>query len=367
LRRSTGAIGALLAAALLAVPAGARAAVVLETFRQGSASNTDLLDTTGVTVGTGANRLLVIGVSLADAALTVREISWKGVAATRVFAQNLSGAPGDCRTELWRIVDPPSGFAQLHVALSGPTAFGVGIAAYTGVDQQSPTSAPVTTRGSTSAVTISVATVDTRPVVALACLGGSWPVGPGPTTPDAIVGPGDTGLWDFTEPGVVGLGSQQVGRSGGSTGVSWMVSFAGSFVWGALAVTLTPAGLPPPPDAGADAGADAAVDARPAEDLAPPFDAAVDGAAPDAAEDAPPPLDAAESDAAAADDAADDAGFTARDVNLRVGCACALEGAGRERERERERERASWPLAAAALVLLFRSWRGWARRRAGRG
>jgi len=338
-------------AVLLLGAAPARAAVVLDAFAQGSASNSPDLTDTRFTVGTGADRLMIITVSLAGNA-SATSVSFRGVPAQRVSFVSTGVPAAPCRAELWRIVAPPVGLGLVAVTVSSPTAFGVGVVSYSGVDQSTPTTAASSGTGMSSPVRIMANVPDGRPLLGVACLGGTWPMRAGP---DAVAGLGDTGLWDFTEPSVVGLGSQQA--SPGTAQVSWNVTWSGSFAWAALGMTINPSAASP--DAGVDAGADAASDAAsdtgppdtatmPPDAPAPPdvgqADAGADGQEPDADElpdadvvvevDAEEPADggadeptAPPADAGVSPDDGD--GTTARDVNLRVGCACRVGDVGR--------------------------------------
>jgi MYXO-CTERM domain-containing protein len=346
----------LFAAALLAslsAPRPGRAAVVLDAFAQGSTASSPSLDNTAFTVGTGSDRLMIIVVSM-NGEVPVTSVSFRNISATRYFIQ-ASNQPGAlCRTEIWRLVDPPSGAGFVKVSLTSATEFGVGVISYSGVDQKTPTSTVTTATGGTSPIRVSVPAPDNRPVLAVACLGGTWAMRAGP---DAVAGPNDAVVWDFTEKNVVGLGAQQTQQGGGT--VSWNVTWPDTFAWVAAGVSITPVPPPPPPpDAGPDLAPDVGPDTRPPNDPMPPPlpDAGVDlpppPPPPDAGEDAQiPEEDAGEIEPGPdADIVSDDAdadidppppgdgpvpvpgdpsGTTVRDVNLEVGCACRLGGHGR--------------------------------------
>ena len=354
----------------LGTPGLAHGAVALDNFRQGSHAGTSSL-AIGFTVGAGADRLLLVGVSTARSDVSVTGVSWRGVAGSRVVAQN-AGQPGrDCRSELWRVLDPPSGPGQVAVNLTGISAMGMGMVSYSGVDQQSPTSLAATAVGGASPVRVQVTVASPRPILGIACLGGTWGLINGP---DAVAASNDVNLWDFTEQNVVGLGNYQAQFAGNSALISWSVTFNDPFAWGAVGLSITPAGLtppPPPPDAAPDTGPDlrAPEDVFVPPDLAPPrADAGADaalmadaGIEADVLEADAQEADAQESDAgeegdaAAAPDAAapvdgpaadpDDAGSTIRAVDLRVGCACQLGGGS---------SGAPWLVLLLALGLLLR-------------
>jgi MYXO-CTERM domain-containing protein len=341
---------AALLAALALAPGLARAAAVLDNFRQRSHAGASSLSL-GFTVGSGADRLLLVGVTTARSDAAVTEVSFRGIAGIRILALPITQGGRSCRTELWRIVDPPSGNGQVAVSLSATTAMGMGMVSYTGVDQDSPIGGLTSAAGTTSPARVSVSAGSARPIVGVACLGGAWPMLMGP---DALAASGETNLWDFTETNVVGLGNHQELPAAGSTSISWNIIFPDPFSWGAIGVSITPAAPAPPP---ADAGPDLAPDVRVPEDLFVPADLAPPE--PDAAEvvidpaaDASDPLpdlpaapdtEGAPADARSAGEP--DADDTTRDVNLRIGCACRVGGGERG---------GSFLLALALLALSIR-------------
>ena len=147
-------------------------------------------------------------------------MSFRGLPASRFTSLGTNQPGALCRTEIWRLVNPPSGAGLVAVNLSAATAFGVGVVSYSGVNQKNPVVSGSTAIGATSPVRVTASVSDARPVVAVACLGGTWAMKAGP---DAVAGAGDTNLWDFTERNVVGLGGQQAAQ-GGAT-VSWNVTW----------------------------------------------------------------------------------------------------------------------------------------------
>jgi hypothetical protein len=355
---------AALVAASLAAPDAAWGAAVMDNFRQGSHAGTASLSI-GFTVGSGSDRLLLVGVSTARSDVTVTGVSWRGMSGTRVAALPVNQGTRDCRSELWRIIDPPSGMGQVAVSLSSPSAIGMGMVAYSGVDQQSPTGNLVTASGSASPVRVVIPAAGSRPILGMACLGGTWGMMSGP---DAVAASNDVNLWDFTEQNVVGLGNHQV--ASGSTAISWNVSFSNPFAWGIMGVSITPVGGAPPPDAAPpppDVAPPPPDVAPPPPDVSVPADAAVPrdvespggdlgvklDPQPDAGEE-PDPSDLPDAleipdDVAPPPDTTGtgdpDSGTTVRDVDLQVGCACRLGGGGRS---------SAWMLvwlAAQALAL----------------
>jgi MYXO-CTERM domain-containing protein len=297
-----------------------RAAVLVDDTLQASVFDQAELETPNLTIGSAPRRLLVVGVTLANPAVEVSAVSWNGAALTRSVARMLAGPNGFCHLELWTLVEPAPGQNLLRVSLSGTAAFGLGAVSYSGVDPKAPLGAPAWTSGTGGEVAVEVETPADRPVLAAACLAGPWTTGPTPTTPAAAVGPSETAFWNFTEPGLVGLGSHRVARFGIGR-ARWEVSAVDPYSWLAVAVSIKPDGEVLP-DAGPDAeGEDAMIPVDvPAADTG-------DAGAPDASTaadrepraDLGPPVE----DVGSLPDAA-----SVADVHLRVGCACRTGAAG---------------------------------------
>jgi MYXO-CTERM domain-containing protein len=317
------------ALASLVVRGEAGAAVQVDTFVQESAFDSAQLDSFNLTVGPGNKRLLVVGVAATDATVQVTGVSWNGVPLRRLDQTTQTAPTGSCRHELWELLAPAVGNHVLHVSLSGRTGFGLGAIVYTGVDQKSPTGTPRKLLGSGSPISLDVPADDTRPVLGVACLAGPWTTGPTPETAAALVGPGEQTLWDFTEPGLVGIGSHRL-AAGGSAAVRWTVTSVDPYAWLAVGVSITPAELPdagPPSDAGTDGALDVARETGGGEDSAVRDEGVESSRDPDAMafDDA----SAASADLALEDVADEDGAPSVRDVRLHVGCACEAGGAGR--------------------------------------
>ena len=88
------------------------------------------------TVGTGASRLLVVGVAIRNANNVVRGVSYAGEAMT--FLQARNNHDGAVRVEQWFLVAPPSGTANVTVTLSGGAKVVGGAVSLTGANQVSP-------------------------------------------------------------------------------------------------------------------------------------------------------------------------------------------------------------------------------------
>jgi hypothetical protein len=86
-------------------------------------------------VGAGANRLLVVGVSIKGDKDTVTALSYGGVPLTFLGAR---GDQGSARVELWYLIAPASGWWPVSVNLSGSAEFVAGAETFYGVDQATP-------------------------------------------------------------------------------------------------------------------------------------------------------------------------------------------------------------------------------------
>jgi MYXO-CTERM domain-containing protein len=348
------------AATVAALVAGrgrpAHGAVALDAMTQDSARPTDRIDITTLTVGTAPNRLLLVGISIAGTTESATRITWAGVPLTRTPLGRVINTTGaGCSTDIWQLVAPAPGHSVLEITVSSAVQFGVGAVAYTGVDQNNPFDGAAARLGHDQAVTLTADGSD-RSFFASACVAGSW-AGRLGVAPNAMAGPGQAALWDFTEMNLLGVGSHRLDVA---SSLSWEIQTADPFVWAVEGVMLNAA--PPPPDAAAtdaqriDASA---IDAQPvdaaAPDAAAPADAATEAPAPPA--DAPLSEDVADledaiaphghpEDAAGAGDEDAVAPDRIHAQRLQVGCGCRTGGGTAS---------ASWWLLLALLAATARS------------
>lgn len=85
----------------------------------------------------GSNRVLLVGVTIADSTKTVSGITYNSVALVKVDAIDMPSASR--RAELWYLVAPATGSNTIAVTLTGApiSFFNVGAVSYTGVRQDS--------------------------------------------------------------------------------------------------------------------------------------------------------------------------------------------------------------------------------------
>src|SRR5256712_3820101 len=119
-----------------------------------SAVSTDSsgLVTISFTVGTGANRLLIVGGTVDNFAIT--GVTYGGTALTQAVAdtQKPTGS-------IWYLVNPPSGTASVVVSSSPSKGAIIGVISFTGVDQSTPIPTTATNdnaNGRTSPATVSI-------------------------------------------------------------------------------------------------------------------------------------------------------------------------------------------------------------------
>ena len=137
----------------LVVPRSAWAAVAVDAAGHGSGAAATC--TLPLTVGSGSNRALVVGVTLYSTDSSVASITYPGTSMTRQ-AQVTGSAQ---RVELWAGVNPTPGRAPVTVTISPGTASVCGAVSFTGVDQTTPTIHAATNSGTgrTASVTVTSA------------------------------------------------------------------------------------------------------------------------------------------------------------------------------------------------------------------
>jgi uncharacterized repeat protein (TIGR01451 family) len=120
---------------LLLLPGVAHAQITADTVTTGaSASVATTLNITTHTVGSGTNRLLVVGVALrtdngGTASQRINSITWNGTALACLAARNdgagaacgTTGTPTNLRSEMWTLANPASGNFTLAITTNGTT------------------------------------------------------------------------------------------------------------------------------------------------------------------------------------------------------------------------------------------------------
>ena len=198
-----------------------------------SAVSTDSsgLVTISFTVGTGANRLLIVGGTVDNFVIT--GVTYGGTALTQAVAdtQKPTGS-------IWYLVNPPSGTASVVVSSSPSKGAIIGVISFTGVDQSTPIPTTATNdnaNGRTSPASVSITNKNAN----------AWVIdvvseanGAGLTN-----GASTTQQWGISGSVDSGASSRRGPLSAGTaTSFSWKLGGVGS--WVDLAVELKPASGP---------------------------------------------------------------------------------------------------------------------------
>ncbi|MBI4848420.1 MAG: Ig-like domain-containing protein, partial [Nitrospirae bacterium] len=169
------------------------------------------------TVGTGSNRLLVVGVSFdARNSNTVSSVTYGGTALTNLRAEG-TGA-NFARTEIWYLTAPASGSNTITVTIGGTATDKLNMAgavSYTGVDQTTPFSSNRGAAGTTaSAPSVSISSATGNLIFDI------FATYRPTTTPSQ--GAGQTLYWKNTTQGTTGVNGGMSSKAGTSaTTMSW--------------------------------------------------------------------------------------------------------------------------------------------------
>jgi hypothetical protein len=186
------------------------------------------------TVGTGGNRILIVGVSIRNSSSqTVSGVTYAGAPLTNIGVRDNGTV---VRIEMWGLVNPPSGTANVVVTLSSAADAKTvcGATSWTGVHQTTPLGTFVSATGSTNAPTVNATSATTEVVHDTVAAQG---------TVTATVGAGQTQRWNAGTSGgsaasnVRGAGSTEPGAAT----VTMSYSLSASASWAIGAVSLKPA------------------------------------------------------------------------------------------------------------------------------
>ncbi|MBI2327901.1 prepilin-type N-terminal cleavage/methylation domain-containing protein [Candidatus Curtissbacteria bacterium] len=187
------------------------------------------------TVGTGANRLLIVGVSIGEDK-SVSTITYGSQGLTFRGAAYSGTSVDDARAEIWSLVNPTSGTNTITVNLDGTTAIAAGATSWTNVNQATPLGTTATGWGNSTSPQVNVTSAGSEVVVDTLSADG---------TPTAAVGAGQTQHWNVQGGDVFkstrGAGSSEIGAA--ATTMSWTLN--SSRKWALVAVAIKPAAPSP--------------------------------------------------------------------------------------------------------------------------
>jgi pectate lyase len=221
-RRAFAALTTFAAASLAALtPITASAAIAFDSTATRAVTNAASTSWSH-TVGTGTDRVLIVGLALEDTgttSLAINSITYAGVAMTPV-ANSIATAGSSTldRAQLYYLLNPASGANTISITFGGAVnGVSAGSVSLTGVAQSAPTAAAIktATSGTTISVNIAVATA------------GSWIIdvansGAGNAT--LTPGSSQTKRWGVGQTNSGGAGSTTAPAATGTSTVSWTAS-----------------------------------------------------------------------------------------------------------------------------------------------
>ena len=131
----------------------AKAQIVRDSVSTGNGGNMNVPSLTWPhTVGAGSNRLLIVGISFRDGNVMANAVTYGGTALTLIGAQTGPGSQN--RTEMWRLLAPASGTANIVVTMSAAKQIVTGGISFTGVNQTTPLGTFASAQGMTGTATV---------------------------------------------------------------------------------------------------------------------------------------------------------------------------------------------------------------------
>jgi hypothetical protein len=198
------------------------------------------LESASFTVGSGSDRILMVGVlSGAGTPVDPSAVKWGGSSGTSLTQVGATVNIGsNVKLSLWRLVNPSAGASTIHVTWgSAQDERALVAASYTGVDQTTPLGTAATATGaSSSAITVNVSSAAGDLVVDAAGF-----LDDGGANRTLAVGADQTSRAEVegADLGFEGLGmSEEAGAA--TVTMSWTISAAVN-AWGTIGVALKPA------------------------------------------------------------------------------------------------------------------------------
>lgn len=195
----------------------------------GCATATGVATTTwSHTVGTGANRLLLVGVSFAGIDRSISSISYGGASLTYVGSSSVNR-----RVEIWKLVNPTAGTASLVANWNGVRDAAFWSGSFTNVDQNTPLGTFQSASGNSTTPSVTLSSAAGQLVVdVMAAAGDAGAINPGGG--QTLICSGNTGTGASN---ARGGGSSEAGAA--SVTMSW--SLGSAKVWDLGAIALNPA------------------------------------------------------------------------------------------------------------------------------
>jgi hypothetical protein len=181
------------------------------------------------TVASGNNRVLFVQLAIDGLGASVSSVTYGGVALTQV-----GRATGNHAVEIWRLVNPAVGTANVVASFGATTAAAGGAATFNGVNQTTPTGtfAGAAGNGKTSSIVVTSTTNDVVIDVV------NWAANPAGYT----AGAGQTQQWTQTNATQQGVSTTKAGAS--SVTMSSTVSKSAQWEAGAVSIRAAPNNAP---------------------------------------------------------------------------------------------------------------------------
>ncbi|WP_218029039.1 Ig-like domain-containing protein [Segetibacter aerophilus] len=180
------------------------------------------------TIGTGTDRLMLVGVSYANTNNpAIQSITYGGVPLTLVGTVKSDGTE---TVAIYRLLSPASGSANVVVNMA-PTAISgvvVGVTSYTGVDQTTPFSTYASTSGTQSNPSLSIPSAANELVFAIAGANG------------ALTSTTGTNIWTTTQTNINGAGTTQPGAAGSANATFGLSGNFSTKTWVAAGISIKP-------------------------------------------------------------------------------------------------------------------------------
>ncbi|MDB5862777.1 MAG: hypothetical protein JWO70_583, partial [Betaproteobacteria bacterium] len=180
------------------------------------------------TVGSGTDRLLVVEVST-DSTQPVTSVTYGGTALTQLSA--ITDGANKVRAEVWYLVAPSSGTANVVVSLGSGKEFVAGATSFSGVDQSTTFGTPVTAEGAGGAPSVTVASAVGEIVFDVVALRDRT---------SGAAGGAQTALWTNTNGtgSADAWGGSSTSAGAGSVTMGWSSAGGGAGEWAAIAVAM---------------------------------------------------------------------------------------------------------------------------------
>ena len=207
---------------------------VLAITANGSPSSTNSTSTNSLswshTVADGSNRALFVEVSIANTGTTATSVTYGGTALTLVGRSTTGNLP----VEIWRLVSPTVGTANVVVNLSATTPVAAGATSFNGVSQANPVRTFYSASGTGTESSVTVADSATGDLVIDVQAWQGQPTG-------GTVGPGQSLNWSSVNTFITGGSTQEAG----APSVVMSASFTSSAQWVIGAVAIRPSASAP--------------------------------------------------------------------------------------------------------------------------